>query len=397
MPFIKIANSSHSRCFICNRNGRNHQVKHESVYHAYIHHNIYIKHHARCCYRHLDENGLILMDHFERIPAKIQHLEQTTINLLKNMGLSSSSSGIFEKFKHFSTISEEECFQITRWTKEQFNAFSKFINSVYDTVGRTKEQMIAIYRYWLRKGIDQSSLAMFKNTTSQQQISHYLSQIRVAIHKDFVPFYLGASKGRDFFIRHNNSTTKELFQLKNTDLAIFVDGTYAKLEKSSNNQFQYNCWSQQKMDLLIKPFLITCADGYIIDCYGPFQANTNDATIFQYILDTDEKLMEILKPHETYVIMDRGNKEIVFLFLKRHFIFSIIYFTQGFRDIFSSLKNKYNFIPKIPTCDQLEKNENKDKGFKQLTTLQTSESRLVTKVTQIKYYIFIFSFILFFS
>jgi hypothetical protein len=141
-------------------------------------------------------------------------------------GLSSSSSGIFEKFKHFSTISEEECFQITRWTKEQFNAFSKFINSVYDTVGRTKEQMI--------------------------------------------------------------------FQLKNTDLAIFVDGTYAKLEKSSNNQFQYNCWSQQKMDLLIKPFLITCADGYIIDCYGPFQANTNDATIFQYILDTDEKLMEIL-------------------------------------------------------------------------------------------------------
>jgi hypothetical protein len=281
------------------------------VYHAYSNHNIYIKHHARCCYRHLDEHGLILMDHFNRIPIKIKHFEQTTINILKHMGISSESSGVFEKFKHFSTISEDECFKITRWTKEQFNAFSKFINSVYDTAGRTKEQLIAIYRYWLRKGIDQSSLAMFKNTTSQQQISHYLSQIRIAINKDFVPFYLGATKGRDFFLQHNNDCTKELFQLRDTDLAIFVDGTYAKLEKSSNNQFQYNCWSQQKMDLLIKPFLITCSDGYIIDCYGPFQANTNDAKILQYILDTDENLMAILKPNETYVIMDRGTKSFI--------------------------------------------------------------------------------------
>jgi len=63
----------------------------------------------------------------------------------------------------------------------------------------------------------------------------------------------------------------------------------------------------QKMDLLIKPFIICCADGYIIDCYGPFQANANDAKILQYILETDGNLMNILKPHETYVIMDRGN------------------------------------------------------------------------------------------
>jgi len=32
------------------------------------------------------------------------------------------------------------------------------------------------------------------------------------------------------------------------------------------------------------------------------------------------------------------------------------------------------------TCDQLEKDD-QEKTFKQLTTLQTSESRLVTKVT----------------
>jgi hypothetical protein len=315
MSLIKTAKSNHSRCFICNRKGRLHQVKHDSVHHALIFHNIYIKNDARCCYRHLDKNGHILLDHFAKIPIKMKYFEQETINLLKNMRLLSSSSGIFEKFKSFSTITEEECYKIAGWTKAHFINFSKYINSVYDTAGRTKEELIAIYRFWLRKGIDQCSLAMFKNRTSQQQISHYLSQIRVAINKDFVPFHLGSSKNREFFIEHNNETTKELFQLKPTDLVVFVDGTYARLEKSSNNQFQYNCWSQQKMDLLIKPFLITCADGYIIDCYGPFQANANDAKILQHILETDEKLMSILKPYQTYVIMDRGNIKYCFIFL----------------------------------------------------------------------------------
>ena len=377
MPFIKTARSHHNKCLVCNRKGRLHQVKHESVYYGFSRHNIYIKHHARCCYRHLDENGLILKDHFEKICAKAQFIEQSKLILIKNMGLSSTSSGIFDKFKNFSSITEDDCYRITRWSKRQFHDFSKFINNIYDTAGRTKEQLIAIYRYWLRKGIDQSSLAMFKNNTSQQQISHYLRQIRIAIHKDFVPFYLGSTKGREFFIKHNNGTTKELFQLKSSDLVIFVDGTYARLEKSSNKQFQYNCWSQQKMDLLIKPFLITCADGYIIDCYGPFQANHNDAKILQYILETDVNLMKILKPKETYVIMDRGNFKI-FLFL--FFIFKKTLLNKGFRDIFNLLKDKYKFIPKIPTCDQLEKDD-QEKTFKQLTTLQTSESRLVTKVT----------------
>ena len=33
-----------------------------------------------------------------------------------------------------------------------------------------------------------------------------------------------------------------------------------------------------------------CADVYLIDCYGPFQATMNDATIFRYVLKTDTDL-----------------------------------------------------------------------------------------------------------
>ena len=79
-----------------------------------------------------------------------------------------------------------------------------------------------------------------------------------------------------------------------------------RLEKSANNQFQYNCWSQQKMDLLIKPFIICCADGYILDCYGPFPANDNDSKILNYIIETDDDLKKILLPNKTLFLIDRG-------------------------------------------------------------------------------------------
>ena len=163
-----------------------------------------------------------------------------------------------------------------------------------------------MYRFWLRKGIDQKSLSFFKKNTTQQQISHYLNQIRIAINKDFVPLFLGANKERQFFLNHNDLSTKTLHQLDEDDLAIVVDATYNRLEKSANNQFQYKCWSQQKMDLLIKPFIVCCADGYLIDCYGPFQANQNDAKIFDYILEIDQDLRNILLPKKTCVFLDRG-------------------------------------------------------------------------------------------
>jgi hypothetical protein len=154
---------------------------------------------------------------------------------------------------------------------------------------------------------------MFQNNKSQNQISHYLAQIRVAINKDFVPFFLGSTKKREFYLSHNNITTTILHDLNKNDLAIIVDSTYTRLEKSANNQFQYSCWSQQKMDLLIKPFIICCADGFIIDCYGPFQANLNDAKIFEYILETDMALSSLLKPHKTVILLDRGNLFNVFI------------------------------------------------------------------------------------
>jgi len=169
-----------------------------------------------------------------------------------------------------------------------------------------------MYRYWLRKGLDQYSLALLKTQSSQQQMSHYLSSIRIAINKDFVKYFLGSENNRDFFLRHNNISTIKLHQLNNEELAIFADATYCRIEKSADNLFQYNTWSQQKLDLLIKPFIICCSDGYIIDIYGPYNANKNDASIFDHILETDKNLRNILLPNKTICFLDRGKENYIF-------------------------------------------------------------------------------------
>jgi hypothetical protein len=102
-------------------------------------------------------------------------------------------------------------------------------------------------------------------------------------------------------------------------LAVIADGTYTRIEKSANNNFQYLTFSKQKLDHLIKPFILCCADGYFIDCYGPFEGNENDAAILKYILESDEELKRFLLPPEKIMLfLDKGKK--------KHFLSS--FFTQ---------------------------------------------------------------------
>jgi len=178
----------------------------------------------------------------------LQVLDSSISNAEKVQNALVSSSGIFDKFKNMAAMEERFCLKISGWTKSQFCSFSKLITSVQDTAGRSKEQFIAIYRYWLSKGLDQCSLALLNSDTSQQQISHFLALIRKAMNVDIVPLFLGANKGKHFFLNHNTSSVKLLHDFDKNVLAIIADGSYTKLEKSSNNQFQYLSYSIHKSD-----------------------------------------------------------------------------------------------------------------------------------------------------
>ncbi len=124
---INIAGSHHGRCFICKRKTSLHKVKPESIAYALKKCNIIIKHHARCCVRHLDEKGLIKVDQFATIPTLITPKTKNIKNWLDNNNYLFNNSGIFDEFKNLASLSEDHCFRVTRWTREQFVRFSKYI------------------------------------------------------------------------------------------------------------------------------------------------------------------------------------------------------------------------------------------------------------------------------
>lgn len=188
------------------------------------------------------------------------------------------------------------------------------ITSILDNQHRTKEELVALYRYRFRKGIDQESLSIFMSDTTQKNVSRYLSQVQNAIYKDFVPVFVWAgSRPRKLFLTKNTICAKKLYNMTDDSRCFIADAKYTRLEKRANNDFQYNSWSQQKMDLLIKPFTICCSDGYFVDCYGPLKANINDANILRHVLDTDHDLLKLLKPNKTVIILDRGINNILIM------------------------------------------------------------------------------------
>ena len=213
---IKLAPSSHSSCFICRRKSQHtrlRKVKKESVAYAYLNHKIIIKSHARSCFTHLNNIGEIKKEEFLKIRTKTKIVRVNRFLWLDFF--SNYQRPLFDYFKNIDALDEKICIEITGWTKQEFIRFSNLITSINDTKGRTKEQLIALYRYWLRKGVDQTTLAhLFSKKAKQCQISRYLDQIRKAIYKDFVPFYIGSKKDRNFFSQHNNSSVMELHNLK---------------------------------------------------------------------------------------------------------------------------------------------------------------------------------------
>ena len=176
---IETTFSHHGRCFICRRKTTPlHKVSQKSIAFAFFKHNIIIPDGTRSCIRHLDANTGQIFDleftnnnirtHPERYDPKIVKLlksvSKLTVDCLK---IEENQSKIqqkfaFEHFRNIETLNENHCQKITGWTKAQFIEFSRYIKNIRNTKNRSKGELIALYKYWLRKGIDQVSLSFFK-------------------------------------------------------------------------------------------------------------------------------------------------------------------------------------------------------------------------------------------
>ncbi len=152
---LETSHSSHSKCFVCFRkNKKLIKISKSSIAFAYLKRRIIITHHARCCGTHLNQNGDILEKDLYLIKTKTKQYDVDIIKIMDSvtqLPQLTDKCGIFDDFKNINTIDEAQCFKITRWTKQEFVDFSNYITSINLSKGRTKGELIALYRFWMNK------------------------------------------------------------------------------------------------------------------------------------------------------------------------------------------------------------------------------------------------------
>lgn len=227
---LNTARSNHLKCFICNRGKQKlFEAPAKTIAFAFKYFELVIKTHARLCGRHSKEGeNDIRESEYDKITTSRKYYPNETVKMFRTLSefvSFSKTETIFEPFKNLETLTEAHCKLITSWTKVEFIRFSSFLTSWKKSEGREKNEIIALYRYYMKKGLTQATIAILRGNTTQRQVSRYLEQMRLCIYDDFVPFFLGIiNRSRDFFLKHQTPTCKIIFDLKDDVLVINADG-----------------------------------------------------------------------------------------------------------------------------------------------------------------------------
>ncbi|CAK1592551.1 unnamed protein product [Parnassius mnemosyne] len=239
------------------------------------------------------------------------------------------------------------------WLGMNSDQFYDLLNCIPSLAGQVPNATIAlsIYLVKLRTGDSNERLATLFNK-SRVTLERLMNKARECLINEFVPLYLGFNHLTVEDVASRNRIIPEgLFG--NPDLPpnskpaiVICDATYVFIQSSSNYLFQKQTYSLQKLDNLVKPFMIVSCDGHIVDCLGPYKATSNDASITSLNLCNEESCLRSFFRRGDIFILDRG-----------------------FRDVINELQ-RYGFVAHMP--ESLLENEH------QLTTQQANRSRFVT-------------------
>lgn len=187
---------------------------------------------------------------------------------------------------------------------------------------------------------------------SRRTLERHLKLARDSLFLDFVPRHLGYDHiDRRDIANRNLQVPNAVFgnpnaEPSNRKAIVIADATYIYIQKSTNHLFQRRSYSLHKFTNLLKPFLMVCCDGHIIDAFGPYAATESDAQILKNMIEDEEGSFHWFFRQGDVFILDRG-----------------------FRDVIDDL-HAYGYEAHLPKT----KNRNED----QLTTEQANKSRLVT-------------------
>ena len=183
--------------------------------------------------------------------------------------------------------------ELRHWTGLTTSEFQLVLEQTPSLLEQSNKPNVVLggYLMKLRTGEPNERLASLLKI-SRRKFKRQLVTARECLLADFVPLHLGIDH-----ISRNEALTKNLLipnalfgEPANSKLILVCDGTYVYIQKSSNFLFQRQSYSLHKCRNLLKPFLIVCTNGYIIDVTGPYAATSSDASIMRSLITEGSSL-----------------------------------------------------------------------------------------------------------
>ncbi|CAF4885433.1 unnamed protein product [Rotaria socialis] len=272
---------------------------------------------SRCCSEHVVKKQLTV-ESFDKIcisKADCWTLDSFGLQvLLKDIRSTLLQQNSFN-FDDPTSLNEEAYKTIVGLTKDQFNDLIGTVYAMRNSHTRSIRTAVAIFLAKMHLSLSNRLLAILFHIDNKRNVSHIISQVRIALMKDFVPAHLGLHHiDRVTAInQHQTAIATILHTTKPQQLCVVADSTYLFIQKSSDNKFQRRSYSMHKHRHLVKPMILTTTDGYILCVMGPFLSDykNNDASIFKHCVYNNEQDILNWLHDDDVLILDRGFRDTV--------------------------------------------------------------------------------------
>lgn len=212
-------------------------VPEEAITHAYVKHKIYIPYGNQCYCAHIIKHRLCDSDlNSIRIVSNISSLCKRKLNKLFQTMTIESVTPILKKIRN---LNVKQIQLLTGLDFEDIEQLRNMMMSMRDNEYRTMLEAIFVFLVKLRTGNSNKMISAITDLEREQMISDYSVSIINAFEKDILPFHFSirSNSRQDLIDNHTTDFAKKLYSVHDK-LLVICNGTYARHQKSSNNEYQ---------------------------------------------------------------------------------------------------------------------------------------------------------------
>ncbi|XP_071581746.1 uncharacterized protein [Temnothorax nylanderi] len=310
--------SGHSY-FLCNARNNLHRLSLQARVNIFVKVNIFVPEFTKTCIHHLDENDQVLnafIDGLQSFNRPYILRGEELLHFLQGLR-ACANKHINAKYNNETDFSDDEFKDLTSLTKAQFNELYEYCDPIPVQGGSryVQKKHLITFLCKLRQGITDVLLKIIFQYPTRQSVSLAISTVRQSLALRFVPENIGfgAIDRNTYIQRHVTDFSNRLYnpQPETRRAIVVIDGTYTKVEKSSNFRVLRQTFCRHKGHHLLKPALLVAPDGYILAIQGPYfsDARNNDAAMLLKEFNDDVEGMRAWFEEGDIVLVDRGYRD----------------------------------------------------------------------------------------